>query len=727
MHEEVRARGINWLSYKRLVEYHKKFGGRLSLKTFAKIALNINEHNVESSKSDGGSMVVDIEAESEYDAQFIQSIRKEVIAKAKLHIGDLITLPKFKKLYEKFGRGIPEKLFATEVLDMNIYKIRTLLNGSKKQASVFANYVANPEDIAILREKVIRKEKLHIGQTIDYEEFLRLFNKYAGILSQEIFAEEILDINAIGVKNMRVAGSNSAILQDIDVPKDYLEFLKDKVCRKEQLTFRQQFSRDEFYQIYDKYGGVLPERLFATEVLGIPEKSVSNLLLDRNKTRIFYSEDITDFEELRRRVIKQNFLHYGDSINYVGFLELKQKYAPTMSEIIFADKVLDISTKRLANIRNARKYHTQILLNEPLPSDEDILVLKRKILISNDMHIKDKINYAKIQELHRKYGGIMPEYMFADKIFDIGKGKLNSMSRNPDEEAVILTRTKIPIRQLSKLRNKVLGENHIVKGSPVTFENFEKWFTGYKHILSRIMFARGVIGVSKSNYGNLKDKRTSNIKALIDDAPETLPWVTFENPKRNKEKEKQGKEKKVTKKKTLKPSKPRKSQDDTSAKNAAKSILDKYVYTPKNVARVKEYIHSCKTEYERGTFSVSDLPFLYDCIEFAQGGVAEISIYAQIAISFRKYREARRCIFTNSHNDGLSAEDKSKLSEMIKGIDRAISRERAVDMLSSNPDANIRKIMEDTKLSEIEIMAIKRKLAGEGQNPSAREKLFDED
>ena len=723
MHEEVKARGINWLSYRRLIQYHQKFGGRLSLKSFAKVALNINEHNIESSKSDGGSMLVDLETESEYDANFLQNIRKEVIAKSKLHIGDLITLPQFKKLYAKFGRGIPEKLFATEILDMNNGKATRLLGGRNKQASVFSNYVVNPENIAILREKVIRKERLHIGQTIDNEEFLRLYNKYAGMLSQEMFAEEILDINAIGVKNMRVAGTNSAVLQDIDVPKEYLEFLKDRVCRREHLTYRQEFARDEFYRIYDKYGSVIPERQFAVEVLGIPEDSVSYFLLGKYKTtKVFYNEEITDFETLRKKVIKENFLHYDDPINYERFLELKQKYAPNMKEHIFAEKILDIPLTRLPNIRYDRKSTTPILLNEELPSEEDIAILKRKILISNGMHIKDRIKYAKIQELHRKHGGIMPEYMFADKIFDIANGKLNSMSRNLEEEAVILTRTKIPIQQLSKLRNKVLGENNIVKGSPVTLANFEKWFTGYKHILSQIMFARGVIGVSKSNYGNLKSKKTPSIKALMDDAPETLSWVTVEKTKKKKKEEK-----KNSNKKTLKPPKPRKALAGNIVKKAAKSILDKYVYTPKNVARVKEYIHSCKAEYERGTFSVSDLPFLYDCIEFVQGGLPEISIYTQIAISFRKYSDARRCVMVNMNNEVVSVEEKEKLREMVKGIDRAISREKAVNILSNDQNADIRRIMEETKLSEIEIMALRRKLLGEGQNPSIREKLFDED
>lgn len=724
MHEEVNTRGIKWLSYRRLVQYYQKFGDRLSLKTFAKVALNINEHNIESSKSDGGSMLVDLETESEYDANFLQSIRKEVIAKAKLHIGELITLPQFKKLYAKFGKSIPEKLFATEILDMNNGKATRLLGGRNKQASVFANYVVNPEDIARLREKVIRKEKLYIGQIINNEEFLRLYDKYAGMLSQEIFAEEILDINAIGVKNMRVNGTNSAVLQDIDVPKEYLEFLKSKICRKEQLTHRQEFSRNEFYKLHNKYGSVIPERQFAIEVLGIPEDSVSYFLLGRHNTQIFYNEEIIDFQALRRKVIKENFLHYNDPINYDRFLELKQKYAPTMKEYIFAEKILDITNTRLSNIRSDRKRITPILLNEKLPSEEDIAILKRKILISNGIHIKDRIKYNRIQELHRKYGGIMPEYMFADKIFDIGKGKLNSMSRNPEEEAVILTRTKIPIQQLTKLRNKVLGENNVTIGTPITLANFDKWFTGYKHILSRLMFARGVIGLSSSDYGNLKDKRASAVKALKDDAPEKLPWVSFEQPEREK-KEKKPKEEKEKNSKQKKISKPQNNQNDV--KKAVKDILKKYTYTHKNVSRVKEYIHDCKEKHEKGIFKAFDLPFLYDCVEFAQGGLPEISIFTQIAISFREYEKARRCIFVNMNNESVNTEDKRKLAEMVRGIDRAINREKAVNILSSNPDADMRKVIYDTGLSETEILRIRRNLQDGETNPSIREKIFGED
>lgn len=554
--------------------------------------------------------------------------------------------------------------------------------------------------IRLLRKSMIEEAGLHIEDKVTY-----------------------------GVKNMRVAGSNCAVLTDIEVPEEYLAFLSEKVVRKEHLTSKQEITREEFYNIFNKYSGVISERQFAIDILGMSEDSLSNFLLGKyKKSAVFYKEEVTDIEELRKKIIKENFLHYDDPINYTRFLDLRARYAPTMKESLFAEKVLDIPSTRFPNIKGDNKRVTPILLGEELPSEEDIAILKRKILIGNGIHIKDRLKYSQIQEYHRKYGGIMPEYMFADKIFDIGKTKLNSMSRNPEEEAVILTRTKIPIRQLSKLRNKVLGENKVVQGTPITLENFEKWFTGYKHILSRIMFARGVIGVSKANYGNLRDKKTSAIKALMDDAPEKLPWVSTEKIPRKKKQEVLKKEKKLPKKKkTLKPPKPKKGTSESDAKKAAKSILKNYVYTPKNVARVTEYIHSCKAEYECGAFEVTDLPLLYDCIEFAQGGLLEISIYTQIAISFRKYNEARRCIFANMDNEGISADDKSKFREMIKGLDRAISREKAVNLLSSKPDADVRQIMYDTGLSEIEIIEIRKKLLSGEENPSIREKLFGED
>lgn len=89
----------------------------------------------------------------------------------------------------------------------------------------------------------------------------------------------------------------------------------------------------------------------------------------------------------------------------------------------------------------------------------------------------------------------------------------------------------------------------------------------------------------------------------------------------------------------------------------------------------------------------------------------EISVYTQIAISFRKYDMARKCINVNMDNEGITAEDRETLNKMLSGLTTAMHKEQAVEMLST-PDANMQEIMYKTGLSEIEILEMKRRLFG---------------
>ena len=105
-----------------------------------------------------------------------------------------------------------------------------------------------------IREGVIKSEGLHIKDEMTYEQFQRLYEKYAGKLSEEMFAEEILDISRVGFKNLKKGKSpNSIILGDIDISEE----IKEKVCLDILKLFRnQQFlsiTSSNFEISYSKY------------------------------------------------------------------------------------------------------------------------------------------------------------------------------------------------------------------------------------------------------------------------------------------------------------------------------------------------------------------------------------------------------------------------------------------------------------------------------------------
>lgn len=64
-------------------------------------------------------------------------------------------------------------------------------------------YVLNPEYILNLRKKVIYEEGLHIGESIDYEKFSELYAKYGKDMSEDVFSQEVLDINIRSLSRMK--------------------------------------------------------------------------------------------------------------------------------------------------------------------------------------------------------------------------------------------------------------------------------------------------------------------------------------------------------------------------------------------------------------------------------------------------------------------------------------------------------------------------------------------
>lgn len=113
-----------------------------------------------------------------------------------------------------------------------------------KKVTIFSRDWVNPEDICRLREKVIFEEKLSIADWIEQEDFERLYRKYAGILSKEMFAEEILDITFVDVKNMKL-GRKSKILTNIEIPEEWIEKVRQNIINENDFEQKQLLEREK--------------------------------------------------------------------------------------------------------------------------------------------------------------------------------------------------------------------------------------------------------------------------------------------------------------------------------------------------------------------------------------------------------------------------------------------------------------------------------------------------
>lgn len=503
-----------------LLEFYYKYGEYLSLKEFAEETMGITGHSVESLCCGDKDSVL-IHNKESIDRELIREIQDRIAKEEHLHIDDEISFSEIQRLYQKFGNKFEEKIFATKVLQVSDNRYSFLRRKHKendnkeRKASIFSKYVVSSEYIETLREKVILNKKLHIGDEIDYKRFQELHQKYAGILSEDMFAEEILDVSSVGVKNMRTGNSNSIILTDIEIPIEYINELCEKVIKENNLEQEQFISREEFYDLYDKYGYVLSKKQFVSSILKVNPRTFETMDLGKNKSvQILKDYETTDFKKIREKIVKENNLHYSDRITYQEFLDLYKKYSPiNLEEYIFVQKVMGIKIKSFYNMKYGTSKSVEVLLDEKLPTDQEIEDLKRRVIKENKLHYKDKINHEDFSYYHLKYGGIIPELMFAERILDLNKQSLKKIKSNSNDIVQILLKTRMNDEEIRKLKERIIEENpYLIEKAEITLEEFENLYNNYEHTLQQKDFAFYILGVNPQCLNTLKRKKCNIIR-----------------------------------------------------------------------------------------------------------------------------------------------------------------------------------------------------------------------
>lgn len=511
---------IKDLTKTQLLYIHEKFGDVLELKEFSEEILGISKHAVECMNCEGKG-IVKVYQNKIVDRRYIREFQERVARENNLHIGDGLSVEEIEEIYKKYKNEIDERTFAVKILQIsngryNLIKREKQKNNkieSKKISSIFTRYIVDPNYIEALREKVILQENLHINDSIDNERFKELYKKYGGILSEVMFAEEILDISAVGVKNMRVSKSNSLILNDIEIPEEYTQEVCQKIVNENGLEQNQLINMEEFQALYDKYAYILSKEQFATLVLDITLDSFNCVKYGNNqRMKILRNYKTTDFEELKKKIIEEEHLHFEDTIKYEEFKKLYSKYSsPNIKESVFAQKVLGLKISDFNNMKYSNNK-VKILRNEILPTEEEIEKIKWKVIKENKLHIKDVINIETFNEYHLKYGGIIPDEMFAEKILDITPQTLRKMKSKKDFQAQILLKTMMSEEEIKSLRQKIIFEKSLYIGKEINLEDFNKLYDNYEHILQPIVFGNRILGIGDQSINKLRNGSSETIR-----------------------------------------------------------------------------------------------------------------------------------------------------------------------------------------------------------------------
>ena len=121
----------------------------------------------------------------------IQNIRKKIQQEKNIYLGDEITLNQFDELYNDYGTEFEKRIFARYVLDIP-YSISSGLNNKKQKTTfVFTMEKINEEYKENIRQIIIKRYNLHIGDEINYEQLIQLYNSIETVYNLKNFASEL--------------------------------------------------------------------------------------------------------------------------------------------------------------------------------------------------------------------------------------------------------------------------------------------------------------------------------------------------------------------------------------------------------------------------------------------------------------------------------------------------------------------------------------------------------
>lgn len=454
----------------------------------------------------------------------IKEIKNTVAEDRKLHIGDKISYSQFQEIYEIYGKELyTEYDFAKTILGISEGKAKNLIHKKIEEVEIWKNETLDLDSLLEIREGVIKSEGLHIKDEMTYEQFQRLYEKYAGKLSEEMFAEEILDISRVGFKNLKKGKSpNSIILGDIDISEEIKEKVCQEIKKNEHIYKGKRISYEEFLYLYRKYAFVIKEIDFAEKILKINVTQFRELKKGKCKTtRVFNTDDFEVYDErelkqLRDIVIKENRLHIGDSISGQKFQRLYDTYGFGMSKEVFGEKILDMKPYRIPVILADSNENTIILLNEKVSKDE-FKRIRTRFLKSREHCIGDMINYKEFTRLYQQYGEKLSEVQFAEKILFITNDNLKAIRQNAKtgRETAIFGNLRLSDAYMAKLKARIIEKYALYFRQNITPEFFDKIYQETNTIFSKADFAKKILEVSQQSYYKMYVARMSETFVIL--------------------------------------------------------------------------------------------------------------------------------------------------------------------------------------------------------------------
>lgn len=327
---------------------------------------------------------------------------------------------------------------------------------------------------------------------------------------------------------------NFSVEKNINVKKRQLKVLRQEMIEKEKLHINDSINYEKFLELYNEYGKELSQEDFARIYLDI---SISNYynLKSKKEIKILKEEEIEDeyICRIKLYIIKNLGLTKETPITYEQFQQIYNSIPTKLSEVLFADKILDITYNALAKIKNNKLKRTKIfqkidyiyfdkeisektIIEKSKYYSNIVKQLKNNIAQDRKLHIGDKISYTQFQEIYEIYGEDYTDKDFAVTILGISEEKARKFLNKKKKEVEIWNNEILDLDSLLKIRKNVINEEGLHIKDKITYEQFRNLYEKYAENLPEKIFAEEILDILEYGFRALKKGKFQKLIILTD-------------------------------------------------------------------------------------------------------------------------------------------------------------------------------------------------------------------
>ncbi len=716
-------------SYNELLLYYDKYYIPLMEKDFFEKILDINIFSLRNIKPKSTSQEIS-EDEKEHKTaviknetisdEEIESFRERVLKEELLHKDDKITYNRFLEIYNKHFIPLSEEDFAKRILDINKKTYNEMKFYPDRNVIILSN-VQIPDNIKEIRKDIVKRERLHRKEEIQYDRFNEIFDNNYLPISRVDYAELILDIFKDSLSSAKYDSKRKmVVLTKEEYPTcEEIKAIRENIIRTYKMHKGDKITYSKFLEIYndERFYLWITEEEFAKEIFDIEPASYRGIKGGfRDNAGILKNEEVSQDEirDLRKHILEE--FRVGQKITFEELEYIYNKYYIRLSIKEYADKVLDInSIKDLKNKKFekedpnnpekkiVKRMKKMIFLGEELDN------LKSQLYKSNLVYDGMEITRSHFMELYKSCPHAFSYLMFGKLFLGMDLGKTNALVLGRTRKEIAMIHVPHEINkdnqkqfmnlQYSRIESLLYDgklPNEIAEELMILPQDIDKKIS---EVMKRKNMDKGKIEKARVKnllFTNINSPQMA-IKLHIDIGTikniskviilEEIQKYMQEGLSFDEAKDEVLRDLVSVRGKTLK--KDEKSDNKISKskmllKKRTEKAIDDYKGSPKEKQVLNDYIAECMKEANSDNEDVMDIDVLEEAILLLDKDDESIKFFTRYCIGKEEYKRANVFLAYYLGDFSIKEADKKPLRELYKEIRRASERKKAIESVLVN-------------------------------------------